>query len=358
MSHFTVMIIGENPEDQLEPYAEDLKVDEYSRGLVSEEEKQSFIDYYTNKDNVNISKLTENANMSFDELYKQYGEDWNGLHWRKDENGQWNDYSTYNPNSKWDWYSLGGRWSGAFITKLKEKPLNLLSFELEGFSTEEVKNFIEIARTDKKKFEKIVSKYNGKTGTIKKAIYDMIDSIDNPKTVLPEHKTGRSGVFNNEVGIDQARKGDIDFDAIRANARDKAEKRFDEVWAVVSKHEGGVPRWNTFRDLFDTIEEAREKYGNLPVVKELRENDMDTLFDEINDIFCDFDKEKYIKRCVNQCFVPFAVLKNGKWYEKGEMGWFGISTNDKDQDVWNEEVNKMLDELPDDVLISFYDCHI
>ena len=32
-----------------------------------------------------------------------------------DENG--NIYSTYNPNSKWDWYTIGGRWTGGLVTK-------------------------------------------------------------------------------------------------------------------------------------------------------------------------------------------------------------------------------------------------
>ena len=37
----------------------------------------------------------------------------------KDEQG--NLYSTYNPNSKWDWYSVGGRWSGLLTTKSGEQ---------------------------------------------------------------------------------------------------------------------------------------------------------------------------------------------------------------------------------------------
>lgn len=28
-----------------------------------------------------------------------------------------NELSTYNPNSKWDWYSVGGRWRNSLLTK-------------------------------------------------------------------------------------------------------------------------------------------------------------------------------------------------------------------------------------------------
>src|SRR5699024_9687342 len=45
-------------------------------------------------------------------LYSRYGGDWNGYQWRMDSDGSWRSYSTYNPKSKWDWYKLGGRWSG------------------------------------------------------------------------------------------------------------------------------------------------------------------------------------------------------------------------------------------------------
>jgi len=53
----------------------------------------------------------------FPELYKAKGDSWNGNRWRKDENGVWAEYSTYNPDSKWDWYTIGGRWANSIKTK-------------------------------------------------------------------------------------------------------------------------------------------------------------------------------------------------------------------------------------------------
>ena len=53
----------------------------------------------------------------FPELYKEKGDDWNSNRWRADENGVWSEYSTYNPDSKWDWYSVGGRWANSIKTK-------------------------------------------------------------------------------------------------------------------------------------------------------------------------------------------------------------------------------------------------
>lgn len=54
----------------------------------------------------------------------------------------------------------------------------------------------------------------------------------------------------------------------------------------------------------------------------------------------------------------FAVVKDGKWYERGKMGWFAVVSDEKDKDAWNEEVKQLLASLPPDTLLTMYDCHI
>lgn len=56
--------------------------------------------------------------------------------------------------------------------------------------------------------------------------------------------------------------------------------------------------------------------------------------------------------------IPFAVLKDGVWNAKGEMGWFGVVSNAKDEDIWEAEVRSLLADLPGDTMLSLYDCHI
>ena len=51
-------------------------------------------------------------------------------------------------------------------------------------------------------------------------------------------------------------------------------------------------------------------------------------------------------------------MKDGEWFESGEMGWFGMSRNDKDPDDWNAEFTKMFDALPEDTVITLVDCHV
>lgn len=111
MSHYAVLVIGDNPETQLEPFDENIEVAPYARGEVTDEDKKRMLDYYNTKAGYVFK--------TFEECYKEKGIDWNGNRYRLDEDGVWREYTTYNPNSKWDWYSLGGRWSGCFI-KLKD----------------------------------------------------------------------------------------------------------------------------------------------------------------------------------------------------------------------------------------------
>jgi len=67
-------------------------------------------------------------------------------------------------------------------------------------------------------------------------------------------------------------------------------------------------------------------------------------------------EESYIKDCSE--ITTFAFLKDGEWYEKGEMGWFACVSNEKDPAQWSNDFNKMLSDLPEDTLLSLYDCHI
>ena len=55
-------------------------------------------------------------------------------------------------------------------------------------------------------------------------------------------------------------------------------------------------------------------------------------------------------------FTSYALLKDGEWYAKGEMGWFGMSSDEKEN--WSEELDKLIKSLPEDTLLTIVDCHI
>jgi len=54
----------------------------------------------------------------------------------------------------------------------------------------------------------------------------------------------------------------------------------------------------------------------------------------------------------------FAILtSDGKWHEKGEMGWWGMTRNEKDEGNWKEIFVEILDNHPDHWAVGI-DCHI
>lgn len=63
-------------------------------------------------------------------------------------------------------------------------------------------------------------------------------------------------------------------------------------------------------------------------------------------------------RKTRKAFKPFAVLKHGEWHEQGQMGWFGIARKYKPEQVWEDEISRLLEGIPQDEIVSIYDCHI
>jgi len=56
--------------------------------------------------------------------------------------------------------------------------------------------------------------------------------------------------------------------------------------------------------------------------------------------------------------ITFALLKDGEWFEKGKMGWWNVVQDKKDDERWKNEFKNLVQGLPDDTLISIFDCHI
>lgn len=228
MSHFTVLVIGDDWEGQLAPYDENITVEPY-------------------KDECYCYNKEKGARPDCDECH-----------------GTGTRMSTYNPRSKWDWYSLGGRWKGTF--KLKE----------------------------------------GKQGAM-----------------------GRSGVFDNEAkyDCDQARKGDIDFEGMLRDDR----KRL-------------VTHWEELQEQLKNADE--KKRGQILYLAGFNEPDDPAIT----------DLDLYVAQRAG--LTCRALVKDGQWHQRGEMGWWGMSSGDKPLSEWQQEVRKLISELPDDVLLSMVDCHI
>lgn len=204
-----------------------------------------------------------------------------------------------NPNKKWDWWQIGGRWAGYF----KLKP---------GAAGERGKN--------------------GVMGSCKNAGPGYADSV---------------------------RKGDIDFEAMRDDAGTKAAAKWDKVRAIT----GSMDDFLTWDKVCEThagdIGAARTAYHEQRARKAIAEagkTDNDLFWIELDEFAC--AREQFIERARAGAGVTFAVLKDGQWYERGSMGWWGCVSDEKDQDEWRSQFGALIDGLPDDTLLTVVDCHI
>jgi hypothetical protein len=253
MSHFTVLVVGD-VESQLAPFNENMEVPAYPKytrefatnKLAEEIARYEKIVAENDEGRYNIPAcieyLEKYRKYTPEEYFKYLCEDYENF----DADG--NPLTTYNPKSKWDWYSKGGRWGGFFTLK------------------------------------------------------------DGTKA-------------------DKAKKKDIDFDAMIKKCVDNASKNWD-----AAVNECGT----------DSEKDVSNRYW---------------LYD-IKDEDWKAGKDAYIAKTTKGALHTFAVVKDGEWYERGEMGWFATVSNEKAFDQWIDEFESLLKSVKDDEILTLVDCHI
>lgn len=203
-----------------------------------------------------------------------------------------------NPNKKWDWYSIGGRWQGFLHLKQGAAGIEL-----------------------------------GEPGAF--GPHDDTDPLRHTSQCL---------------------KRDIDFNSMREKSGAKAA----ELWEKAHRITDGAA-WRSWEEIVKESKEdyklARETYWAQGPVNALRETrDPEFVFD-IDDSLAG-PKDAFIAAARDRAISTFALVMDGRWTAKGEMGWFGCSTEETPHAEWNRRMNELLDSLPDDTLITIVDCHI
>lgn len=285
MSHFTVMVIGKNPEDQLAPYHE----------FECTGNNDQYVQDIDNTNEV-LELMTGDEPMTLQEALEYHGLEDRTI--KEGETPDTDDTHKYgyavlnakgelvksidrtNPNAEWDWYQLGGRWTGFLL-----------------------------------------------------------------------QKDGRK--------VDSALKKDIDFELMAERARVKA---VDEYNDLAKQFGGEFPKidilWSQM--LADTSfadhQARRDAYWAQPALAKMKELKLDSYRTDLEDYQCTV--EEFGNRAADKSIATYALVIDSKWYAKGEMGWWGMSSDAVEQSDWNAKVREMIAGIPDDTLISIYDCHI
>lgn len=292
MSHSTVLVIGEDPEAMLAPYSEELEVEPYRKY----EEEQSPRDHWLMKvaredgglgDDCGWPEFAAFVNKRYDDEDPYlYDEELDRIY----------RMTTYNPKSRWDWYQLGGRWTGFF--KLKQ---------------------------------------------------DARGQLGEPGLMTRSGKAGWA---------DSVRKGDIDFEGMRdAKAAEAAERHATAMRAL--RGTPPIVRWEKVREeMFPgDIDAARGYYHRQPGVIAL--HDAKLWYDDpVEDLCLDHPDPlaEHVAQARKGAGLTFAVLNAGGWHERGRMGWWGVVHDESDG--WPDVAQALMDAAPDDALFSVYDVHI
>ena len=215
-----------------------------------------------------------------------------------------------NPNRRWDYYQIGGRWNGFF----KIKPQTLF------------------AVIDRPGLQQMNSDYKPPT----------------------------------EDRADICMKSDIDIEGMRQEAENEARKKYDLVHSIIDQYPV-IISWEECQQLnlaegFDkegkphvNWDAAQKQYKNQPAVMALRENH-DTMWFEADEFL--ISREDYLRQARERALCTFAVVKDSQWYARGRMGWWAMVSNEKEYDEWNAQFALLIDELPNNTLLTIVDCHV
>jgi hypothetical protein len=129
MSHFNVAVItkpgGKTAEELLQPFHEYECTginDEYIEDIDKTEEHKSTWENHYKEEYPTFKEYLESEEICIldnkDEINKDDEDQMWGYAYT-DENGEWHVISRTNPNARWDWYQIGGRWSGLLPLKRK-----------------------------------------------------------------------------------------------------------------------------------------------------------------------------------------------------------------------------------------------
>jgi len=213
-----------------------------------------------------------------------------------------------NSDAHWDWYVVGGRWQG--MLRLKE-----------------------LAKSGIK----------GRPGTMGAPDLD-------PTTA------------------DSALKEDIDFDSMFSEAMKEATIRYAnamEIFGELPVHKSLDEWWDyyvkkmpdgTDRQVIRT--EASKSWSEQPrVIAFAMAKEANEKFRLDADDFL-MTEEVYVRKAKANTICTHSVLENGQWDEQGSMGWFGMSSDNVDQESWEEQVLQRIEAMSDDTRITIVDCHI
>lgn len=306
MSHFTTLVVVSGdvrPEamqrklnEVLAPYDENMTVParrEYIRGNPE--------DYWSVDDLRESGKLPKDGPLVWKQVVDAHNEEWGSDDGEKlfmaEDGARPYRLTTYNPESKWDWWVVGGRWSGYFRTKKGADVADLINYHHDGSADGGRKRAID--------FEGMLEKAENEART--------------------RYQAYREAVKGTPEAI---------------------------PWQTFA---------DNVTDIGDyTIQDARREYFSQPRMEKLRGTDFGRWIsiDPIEEF--SVSEDAYAGRARASAIPGYALVNlDGEWSAPGEMGWFGMHDDEQsDREMYQKKVLEYLVSLDEDTWLIQLDLHI
>jgi hypothetical protein len=210
-----------------------------------------------------------------------------------------------NPNRKWDWYVIGGRWSGMFSEEGTEDNPNVPA-ALQGFRRDG--NSIRLG--------------------------------DWPFKQRIETATERYGRYYDDIHAAMAQHPKPEtWETIKeryASDYDTARKVFNQQPAIVAAREVVA---------FDATDKNRKHWAGGKIID---------FFDSVTDWIGPRDDVVFRKAATT--VLPFALVDKDGWHEKGQMLMFAVVAGENKH--WHREIMARLEAMDPDTILVAVDCHV
>lgn len=276
--------------------------------------------------------VTEKAKKDYQEYgkektFKDFLDGWYGANQYSMIDG--NVFVKTNPNYKWDWWMVGGRYTGILgLYNPKDNPKNWEKCFICSGTGMRMDQIGINARQQNPNYT-----CNGCMGEGKSLKWS---------TEFEEYKG------------DICQVKDVDFDALRAK---NVEARFEMLKEFCSNGNISLSELEHCLRVFQKEHDQYKKDSNVKwnqvtysekAIKYLKAD----VWRDLSDV-----KQSLVDWANSaSTLLSFAVNDNGKWLERGEMGWWGVVSNE--DNCWEKEYGNFLKTLKPNQYLTVVDCHI
>jgi len=322
MSHYSVTVVCKSPDDleqMLAPYDENIETESYWEPFYDADKAGTVAEYVEYVRSVYADPEVEYADWQQTRLLgtplerataEQLLTAWTSQRLRDGEHGIEVE-STYNPHSKWDYWRIGGRWSGFYPIK------------------EEHGDALQVLRPSMHwEFEREPDSSR----------FDGTKADGGPKHMLDLDAKTRASVARAQDEVAEARQRLVDAGLPMTS----------------------IPWPGTGHDTND----AREQFWQQPAVAllhDIRDHDSGLFMMNGPDLAGLLgDPERWVQRAARRAYATYAMCTPEGWIAPGEMGWWGSSSDQEDdrRETYWQRFTKIVEAVPDDWYLIVVDCHI